>query len=264
MSFASAGSAFYKLRNAEADQGSGQSNRAATFDGTVSGFKRVMQRDDEGKSAQHSFVRVRLKNGESRVISLGSHVNLADLNLNKGDEIRVTGNNVRMDNRDVLAASRIRVDDRTFQIDRNNQLEMDRKVEIQGTVKDFSRTSLGSDARKQNLILRLELQNGKQCVVDLGQGTRMHDLDLTKGSNIRVEGRKSRIDGKSLIVANRVRVDGETTELRGHSTLNGELNGGSAARTGNTDYRRDAAATVNRGDSSSANTQGKSNSDDSQ
>jgi hypothetical protein len=189
------------------------SMKTVSFDGKVEGFKKVNLKSREGQRDDYSFVRVRLKNGDARVVSLGSRVDLSDLDLEKGDTIKVTGRNARIDDRDVLVASRIKVGEETFRIRKGNRPEAKQMVSIEGTVKQFSKTSF-DDAKEDNLLIRLELKDGKGCVVDLGEGTKLKDLDIEKGSKIRLKGEKTRIDGKSLIVARKISVDGDTTRVR--------------------------------------------------
>ncbi len=186
----------------------GTSMKTASFDGKVDGFKKVNLKTSEGKRDQWTFVRIRLNNGDARVVSLGSSVNLADLKLEKGDPINVSGRNEQIDNRNVLIASRINVDGRSFNISANNG----RQVTLEGVVRQFTATSIDG-AKEKNLLIRLELKNGKSCVVDLGQGTSLSDLDIEQGSQIRLEGEKTKVKGKSLVVARKISVDGEDTRI---------------------------------------------------
>ena len=103
------------------NSGSRSSSTMASFEGKVEGFKKVNLQDKQGKTGEYTFVSIRLKDGEQRVISLGSRVNLSDLDLNKGDQISVSGRNARIDNRDVLVANRIETGDQTFRIRSENR-----------------------------------------------------------------------------------------------------------------------------------------------
>ncbi len=194
-----------------------QGNRnidTTTFDGKVDGFKKVKLSNQSGVNEDQSFVRIRLKNGDSQVISLGSRVDLAELDLQKGDSIKVSGRQTRIDNRDILIAHQIKADGRSLTISEKNRPEFGQQVSIEGTVRDYERTNLGGNSRDESLIVRLEMKEGKNCVVDLGQGTTLQDLDLEKGSKVRIEGEKTQVQGKSLIVARKIRVDGDKTQLR--------------------------------------------------
>jgi hypothetical protein len=192
------------------------STGTASFEGKVDGFKKVSLRSNEGKQDEYTFVRVRLENGDARVVSLGSRVNLADLDLEKGDRISVSGRNARFDDRDVLVANQIDVNDQTFRIRKQNRPDANQQVSIDGTVKEFSKTSIDG-AKEKNLLIRLELENGKSCVVDLGKGTSLSDLEIEKGSKIRLKGEKTKVGGKSLVVARNISVDGDSTRIRDKS-----------------------------------------------
>ncbi len=212
-------------RASQEPQSSGGDSHTITFEGKVDGFKKVNLSNKTGRKEDHSFVRIRLKNGDSRVISLGGRVNLSDLDLNKGDSIKVSGQQTRIDNRDVLVAHQITADSRTFNISKENRPKTGEQVSIQGTVRDYEHVSLSDDSSK-NLIVRLEMKDGKSCVVDLGRGTTVRDLNLDEGSKIRIQGEKATKDGKSLIVARRIRVDGDRTQLReGESKRNAASRG---------------------------------------
>lgn len=184
--------------------------KTAEFEGTVDGFKKVDLENSAGERDYSTFVRIRLKNGHARVVDLGNHVNLTTLNLKKGDSILVTGRNKHMDGRYVLAADKIKVDGDIYQISKESK----GKTTVKGIVRQFSETSMDG-AMEKNLLVRIELENGKSCVADLGKGTRMRDLGLQEGSRIRLEGERTKVDGKSLIIARKLSVDGDTTHLRG-------------------------------------------------
>lgn len=196
-----AGNEKQNAKNRNADQ-------PTRFEGTVEGFRDVDLKLREGKSEKHSFVRVRLENGDKRVISLGKRLDLSDLDLDKGDEITATGKVARIDNHDVLVARQIEVEDNTFRIREGNRPHTGRRVSLEGTVKDFHKSQLG-DAKEKNLIVRMELENGRSCVVDFGRGTEMDDLNLEKDAKVKLKGERTKVDGKSLIVARSLRVDGE-------------------------------------------------------
>ena len=184
------------------------------FDGTVDGFKKVNLQRGKEKEDHSTFVRIRLKNGEAQVVNLGNRVNLTTLDLQKGDEIRVSGKTQRVDDREVLTADRVTVEDQTFRI----RHDSGPPAIIEGTVREFAKTSIDG-AKEKNLLIRLELENGRNCVVDLGKGTELSQLDLKPGSDIRLEGERTEVDGKALILARKIRVDDETTRLhdRGNS-----------------------------------------------
>lgn len=187
------------------NQPEGGKKEMATFNGTVDGFRKVQLKNKKGESGDFTFVRISLENGEKRVITLGSKLKIPDIGLNKGDRISVSGQNARMDNQKILVANRITVGDKTFQIQRQNRPDAGQQVTVNGTVKKFAKTSLDG-SKEQNLLIRVTLKDGTSNVVDFGKGTTLRDLNVQEGSNVRIQGKKSRVDGKMLIVAQKFSV----------------------------------------------------------
>jgi hypothetical protein len=148
----------------------------------------------EGDPERHSFVRVRLENGGSRMVSLGTRAEPEDLELRKGQDIDVTGLTATVDGSQIVIADRIEV--------------RDEHVTLVGKVADFREVSL-SGTRDRNLMIRMDLSNGERSLVDLGPGTRLDDLDLETGDWIQLDGIRREIAGRSVIVANRIRVDAD-------------------------------------------------------
>lgn len=68
------------------------------FKGKVDGFQSVNLQEKNGKNHQRSFVRIKLENGKSGVISLDSRLNLPESGFQTGAEISVTGKSACIDN----------------------------------------------------------------------------------------------------------------------------------------------------------------------
>lgn len=146
----------------------------------------------DGESERHSLIRIRLEDGRSRMVSLGTRAEPEDLELRKGQDIDVTGLNATLDGRPIVIADRIEV--------------REENVTLVGKVADFREVDLSGD-RTRNLIIRMDLSNGERSLVDLGPGTKLADLNLEKGDRIQMEGVRQQIAGRPVIVAKRIRVD---------------------------------------------------------
>ena len=99
-----------------------------------------------------------------------------------------------MDGRNVLIADRINTSNReVFRIKDRNQppAGMASRAAVDGKLRGFRKVSLGG-ARDQNLLVRLQLRDGRSRIVDLGKNTNLSDLNLD-----RVEGEKTRVRGRS-------------------------------------------------------------------
>lgn len=184
----------------------GSRDRLAEADGTVPAIQLQGRIDDirwislytpDGEQERHSFIRVRLEDGESRMVSLGTHGEPEDLELRRGQDIDVTGFTARVDDRQIVIADRIEV--------------RDELVTLVGRVADFREVNL-TGTRDRNLVVRMDLVNGERTLVDLGPGTTLDDLNLEKGDRIQLDGVRQEIAGRPVIVATRIRVEGERTE----------------------------------------------------
>ena len=93
----------------------GRTRREATGQGRVVRTKKVGLR---GRPLEHLVALVRTDQGDIRVVDLGPVRNLQEVKLATGDAIVVSGEVVRVGDRQVLMASRLRKDGRETRIDR--------------------------------------------------------------------------------------------------------------------------------------------------
>lgn len=234
-------------------QASNRNNRSsdrqtARLQGTIDGFRQVDLTDQKGVKESHSFVKVNLQDGKSRVISLGSDKSVGELDLEKGDRISVSGPVAKVDGRKVILANRIRTGGETFRVQDRNQPDLSQNsqqnrsnqnpITRRGTLEDVTKVDLDNQQREDNLVVRLEMKDGRSCVADLGAGTELSDLNLDKGDTVWIQGDRKKVDGKTLIVAKKIRVEGDQTRLRG----SGSQQGSSARNSQSQDERSQASA----------------------
>ena len=208
--------------DSDRNQRSNMQRRNANFSGTIDGFRKMNLQTRGGQREEHSFVRLRLEDGRSRIVSIGSNVELSDLKLSQGEEIDVTGHIARVDDRQVLIAKRIETEDRTFNLKPRNQPETDpanraqrqpanqQQVTVQGRIADKEKASI-QGIPEENLVVEVELRDGKTCYVDLGKGTSLSDINLGEGDRIQLQGKRKTMDGKTVIVAEKLRVEDKRT-----------------------------------------------------
>jgi hypothetical protein len=224
-------------RNNQADRNK-QANRAqsrdkagkiqnARFEGRIEGFRSVNLKSKRA-TERHSFVKIRLQNDQSRVVSLGTNVDMNQLDLEKGERIKVSGRVIRVADKKVLLADRIQVGDKTFRVKDRNQLDPRgntasrgaRSMPLEGRIDDFRRVNLGG-SRDRNLIVRLQLKDGTKQIVDLGNNT-LGDFGLERGDRVLINGERRNIKGHSVVVARGISVDGERTRIRRSETEVGD------------------------------------------
>jgi hypothetical protein len=195
----------------------------ARFDGTIDGFKKVSLIDRKGVKDDHTFVKVSLKNGQSRIVSLGNSKDLGDLDLSKGDKISVSGQMVKLDGKKIILADTLRSGGDSHSFAGSNQPNLKNRsgqaahagmVTRSGTLEDATKVKLDKQKRDENLIVRLEMEDGTSCVADLGPNTTMEELNLDEGDTVWIKGKKRQINGKTLIVAKQLRIDGRQQGIR--------------------------------------------------
>jgi hypothetical protein len=120
----------------------------ARFEGRIEGFKNVNLKNKRA-TGRHSFVKIRLQNDQSRVVSLGTRIDLDKLDLDKGERIKVSGRVIRAADKKILLADRIQVGDKTFRVKDRNQLDP------RGNTASRGGRNLGG-SRDRNLIGRLQ------------------------------------------------------------------------------------------------------------
>jgi hypothetical protein len=62
-------------------------------------------------------------------------------------------------------------------------------------------------------IMRLRLENGETVDVHFGNQGALNQLDLDAGDQIVIQGRQSQMEGRDLIFANEVIIDGERHQI---------------------------------------------------
>ncbi|GAA5483871.1 hypothetical protein [Haloferula sargassicola] len=227
--------------------------QTARLNGTIDGFRKVDLTDQKGVKESHSFVKVTLENGKSRVISLGSDKSVKDLGLEKGDDISVSGRLAKVDGRKVILANRLRTGDETYTMKERNQPDLAKNsqrwnrssshpITRSGTLEDFTKVDLDRKQDEDNLVVRLEMKDGRSCVADLGAGTQLSDLNLEQGDKIWIQGNRKKVDGKNLIVASKIRVEGDSTRLRDRDSKSSSGDTSSSATNSTHDDRNNQAS----------------------
>lgn len=177
--------------------------------GRVDGFRTVKLRNHRGTSSEHSLIRVRLENGQEAVVDLGTRKSLEDLELQKGDRIRIQGHRGTIDGRTVLMANQIRVGEETFNIQRSRQTSPDHTFALRGQVEGYQLVTVGSGEDKQAL-LKLRLLNGQTVLIDAGKQYEAGDLDLKNldlMDQVTIKGHRKTANGETVWVVDSIQFD---------------------------------------------------------
>ena len=218
-------------------QGSGQSskqNQIARLNGTIEGLRQMNLQRRSGATGPHTIAKIKLDNGKTTVVSLGRSSQLSDLNLQVGDKIQAVGRKGMIDGETVFVANSLRAKGQT--IDANPAIRLNRtqasqsqtaqaqsqnqaggmtgstsnqaQATLQGEVASISRASAGQSSNQHTLV-DIKLENGETSTVDFGPAASLEKIGLEEGDEITVQGRRDTVNGRQVIVADLLKVDGE-------------------------------------------------------
>lgn len=181
---------------------------AASIQGQVQGFREVSLRRGQGVPQDHTWVRLKLQSGYESIVDLGPEKDLSDLDMGRGDTVRVTGRHASISGQNVLIADRIRVGGETINIDRKKS-----KQEVSGKIRDFSEVNIQDSEYEDYLVVRLRMEDGKEVTTALGKDASVNDFDIEQDARVKIEGERKMVDGRPILIARKVTVEGDTTQI---------------------------------------------------
>ncbi|WP_146446591.1 hypothetical protein [Botrimarina colliarenosi] len=200
---------FYSFNNASGDkrsegkeQGESMQSKARRTQGTVANVKKVKVRGNE-------HLLVRLDGGEDKqsTVDLGPTEALQDFDIAEGTEVQATGPVVKVGDKRLLVAKSAKISGQTFKPNRNNSkvrgtIVSTRKFENRGATSLLAtvKTEEGSS------------EEGAKLLVDLGPADKLA-TEFSEDDQVTVEGAPVKVNDKRILIASRVKHDGETTEI---------------------------------------------------
>ena len=101
---------------------------------------------------------------------------------------------------------------------RSSQSQGEMKT-IAGNIRDLKKVDMvGTD--RQQVIARVKTRDGRTARVYLGAADNLKKLDLQKGDRIAIQGRRGKIDGRGVLVADRIRTGGMEMKVQPTSDRN--------------------------------------------
>lgn len=181
---------------------------ALSLEGTVQAFREVNLRRGQAAPQRHSWIKIDLESGYTATIDLGPEKDLADLDLQRGDQIKVWGRHGTIAGENILIANRVRIGNQTINIDRKKTPQ-----EVSGKISDYSEVNLGDSERQDHLFVRFQMEDGRSIIADLGKDASLEDLEISRDARVKITGAQAIAAGQQILVANKITVDGETTEF---------------------------------------------------
>jgi hypothetical protein len=175
-----------------------QSSKRTKITGEVSDKKTVSVR-----GTRHVVTRIKARDGTESIVDLGPEKGLQNVTIDTGAAITVEGPMTKAGDKPILLARKVTVEGKTHELDRNPRA-------FTGTVVDRRNVAVRGE---QHTLLVLQLDNGKQRLVDLGRTDRLQEIDLRKDAQITVRGVPMNINDRPLVMAHSVEVDGTLVQI---------------------------------------------------
>lgn len=211
----------------QAEQRSRSQSRSGVLQGRIASVRLVTENRVQGRWGPRTQVRLRLDNGNSAFVDLGYNTPEV-LQLEEGARVRVQGRTHRAGGREVLIADRMWVNGIGYDLrglpqtaarqSTGNQRQAGDggNVEIRGQLEAIREMSL-DDARQNHTLARVRLQNGRSVIVDLGRNFEQRYGEdrferllerASQGDNIYIRGTRQSANGRNIIRANQLRLEG--------------------------------------------------------
>lgn len=203
-------SGYYMPRGTyQSGTGIGPSVPVRSMDTVTGTLRDLMQIRLAGVNQEHLIARVDTPEGRTARVDLGPVEAVSGLNLKDGDRITVAGNRGTIDDTEMLMAQRVEAAGRTVTVD----LPYDRRLgRYSGEVLGIRTASFRGVNGPEHVFARVRLDRGVTTAVDLGPVNQLGNLDFNTlvGKEISFLGHPAYIRNKMALVAEELRVDGQT------------------------------------------------------
>ena len=155
------------------------------------------------------IARVRADNNRSAKVLLGPRSKLQKLKLAEGDRVSIEGRKGRVNDKSILLASTIESDGKQVSVDMPTSRNAKR---IRGELLSM-RTAEFQNHDGKFVIAEVQCQNGNQSTVNLGAKSKIDQLNLSEGDELRLIVRPAKMNGKPGMVADEVRANGKSVNV---------------------------------------------------
>ena len=187
--------------------------------GEIESWKKFSLRDRQGRREVHTIAKITFQDGRTALIDLGRNENLLRTELQQGDQIVARGRTGTVNGRRVLMAKQVQLDGRSFnltqgwEVPQNTGANTENRASFSGRVQEFRWTHLGGgDSGKA--FAHVGLEDGRSMLVDLGIRGELEELDVSRDDLIRVLGWRDSAQGRPILRANQLWVNGRRRYIR--------------------------------------------------
>ncbi|MES4785068.1 MAG: hypothetical protein C4294_03815 [Nitrospiraceae bacterium] len=173
-----------------------------------------------GTKAEHLVVLISTEEGRRIIADLGPTKNLKDVQIATGDQISVMGPVVRISDRRILLAKKLRADGQTIRIrrevpsmrERGRELQLMQAKQVTGQIEKVAQLKVrGTD--KKHTVVRLKTDEGRRIIADLGNPKDLRDIQVKSGQQMTLQGPMIHLSGKPVIIAEQISTDSMTAQI---------------------------------------------------
>ncbi len=166
---------------------------------------RIMALADIGivnSNNRHLLAKIDTEDGSIATVDLGPFKDLKQLDLQKGDVVKVYGIHGNIDQKAILVANSLQMSGQRIKIDRSTIRPL-KKFQAR-----ILKTKELSQKGETNLLARVELEDGLKTIVNFGPAA---DLpQLSEGQKIQFLARITEVGGKKALIADSLRTQGKS------------------------------------------------------
>ncbi|GAA5511033.1 PDZ domain-containing protein [Novipirellula caenicola] len=201
----------FKQEADDRDRNQSQSRQAANrSQETVTG--KILQLRSEtivGIDEPCVIARIRSEDNWPAKAVLGPKSQIERLNLGEGDEITVTGRKGRVNDRSMLLASTVSSGGDKVTVNLPSSRNAKR---VRGELLSM-RTAQFRNYDRQFVIAEIQCQSGKKATVNLGAKSKVDQLNLSEGDELRLIVRPAKVNGEPAMVADEVMANGKSVNV---------------------------------------------------
>jgi hypothetical protein len=146
--------------------------------------------------------------GHRMLVAFGPAKGLEELKLQSGQHVTVTGEICRTCNRALMLAEQVRAQGKSVPIQAFQNIEP-RREQLRGKLTKIHNVQLPG-MRDAMVVGLVKTKQNQDAIVNLGSTDLRGELEADEGAQVQVDGIGFEINGKQVLFADRIRVNGET------------------------------------------------------
>jgi len=196
-----------KHQRSRNQNGQHQSSKRLQVKGTI---QSLSQKEMMNSEKSKVIAKLKTQEGRTATVCLGSQDKVDSLNLQQGDQIQAHGVRATFNGKSMLMAERVSAGEQTI----TNQLPRKQGLNrYQGEVVSTRQANF-RNREGEFVIATVRTEKHGTREVNLGHASEFENVDISEGKQIKFLAGEARMNGRSALIAQAIRVDGQTIDVR--------------------------------------------------